>query len=283
MIRVAILDMYLGKPNEGMRCIKMLVNNFFKIEGLEGHFDVYDVRQKNEVPAIDDYDIFISTGGPGNPLPEGHDWESKYFHFLEEILKNNKKFHKNGRGQLKHLFLICHSFQMASYHLGFGLVCKRFSTSFGVMPIHRMNEAIDEPLFDGLPEPFYAVDSRDYQLIQPNWKKINDFGAKVLCLEKVRPHIPLERAIMAIRFSDEVFGTQFHPEADAEGMLHYFQQEERMMAVIKEYGIEKYESMIDHLDDEDKIMLTESIIIPKFLKNAAEQILSKRKELMSSN
>ena len=130
---------------------------------------------------------------------------------------------------------------------------------------------------NNLGDPFvdstYAVDSRDYQLIQPNWQKINDFGAKVLCLEKIRPYVPLERAIMAIRFSDEVFGTQFHPEADSEGMMHNFKQEEKMLAVIKEYGSEKYEEMIDRLDDPDKIMLTEAVIIPTFLRKAAENIL----------
>lgn len=281
MLKIAILDLYNGKPNEGMRCIKMLVNDFFKIEGLDGNFEIFDVRQKNEIPSIHDFDIFISSGGPGNPLPEGHDWEPKYYSFLDSVFKNNTHFHKTGKGKLKHLFLICHSFQMASYHLGFGFVCKRRSTSFGVMPIHRIDENYDEPLFEGLPEPFFAVDSRDYQLIQPNWHKIQHFGAKVLCLEKERPHVPLERAIMAIRFSDEVFGTQFHPEADAEGMLHYFQQEDKMLAVIKEYGAEKYESMIDHLEDEDKIMLTESVIIPKFLKRAAEQVLSTKPMLVS--
>jgi hypothetical protein len=96
----------------------------------------------------------------------------------------------------------------------------------------------------------------------------------VLCLEKIREYIPLERAIMAIRFSEEVFGTQFHPEADSEGMLSYFKQEEKMIAVISEHGSDKYEQMIDHLYDPDKIMLTESIIIPMFLNHAAEQILA---------
>jgi GMP synthase-like glutamine amidotransferase len=49
-------------------------------------------------------------------------------------------------------------------------------------------------------------------------------GVTILRLEKERPHVNLERAIMAIRFSKEVFGTQFHPEADGEGMLRYLQK-----------------------------------------------------------
>ena len=268
-MNIAILDMYNGKANEGMRCIKMLCGEFLAQEDIEGHYDIFDVRQKNDLPSLEVYDVFISTGGPGNPLPEGHAWEEKYNQFIDQIFAHNQT-----SDQKKYLFLICHSFQVVSNYLAFGEVSKRRKTSFGVMPMHRTEEGTEEFLFEKLPDIFYAVDSRDYQLLQPNWSKINGFGAKILCMEKIREHIPLERAVMAIRFSDEVFGTQFHPEADSEGMTRYFKQEEKRMAVISEYGVEKYEEMIDRLDDPDKIMLTEAVIIPSFLNHAAEQILA---------
>lgn len=268
-MNIAILDMYNGRANEGMRCIKMLCERFLAQDGMNGHYEIFDVRHKNEIPEIKNFNIFISTGGPGNPLPEGHDWEASFNHFIDQIFLHNQQSEEK-----KYLFLICHSFQIVSHYLQLGEVCKRRSTSFGVMPIHRTDDGAEEFLFEKLPDIFYAVDSRDYQLIQPNWSKIHDFGAKLLCLEKIREHIPLERAIMAIRFSDEVFGTQFHPEADSEGMMRYFKQEEKMIAVISEYGVEKYEEMIDRLDDPDKIMLTEAVIIPTFLNHAAEQILA---------
>lgn len=266
-LRIAILDMYNGHQNEGMRCIKMLVGQFLSQEGIKGNYDIFDVRKENQIPDLS-YDIYISSGGPGNPLREGHAWEAPYYQFIESVFDYNNK-----NEEKKYLFLICHSFQMVSHHLGFGEVTKRRSTSFGVMPIHKEFDGDSEPLFAELPDPFYAVDSRDYQLIQPNWQKINRFGAKLLCLEKIRPHVDLERAIMAIRFSDEVFGTQFHPEADSEGMSRYFKTEEKKKAVIDNYGEEKYYEMIDRLDDPDKIMLTESVIIPTFLRKAAENLL----------
>lgn len=268
-IKIAILDMYDGRPNEGMRCIKMLCGEFLSSDGFKGNYDIFDVRQKSEIPKIENYDIFISTGGPGNPLPEGHDWEQKYYDFIDHIFLYNQNSETK-----KYLFLICHSFQIASHHLKLGEVCKRRSTSFGIMPIHRTEDGETEPFFNKLPEVFYAVDSRDYQLIQPNDENINKMGAKILCLEKIREYVPLERAIMAIRYSDEIFGTQFHPEADAEGMMRYFKQEEKMIAIISEHGVEKYEEMIDRLDDPDKIMLTESVVIPSFLNYAAEQIFA---------
>ena len=120
----------------------------------------------------------------------------------------------------------------------------------------------------GLDDPFWAVDSRDFQVIQPNQKVLDHMGAKVMCIEKYRPHVALERAVMAIRFSKEIFGTQFHPEADAEGMLRYFMRDDKKQAIIKNHGEQKYYDMIAHLNDPDKIMLTEHTILPTFLKEA---------------
>ncbi|MFT5886094.1 MAG: homoserine O-succinyltransferase [Arcticibacterium sp.] len=268
-IKIAILDLYDGYPNEGMRCIKMLLGQFMAKEGIKGNYDIFDVLGASALPEINTYDIFISTGGPGSPLIAGLEWENRYFNFVDSILNHNRV-----NAEKKHLFMICHSFQLMVQRYDLGLVCERKSTSFGVMPVHQTEAAADEILFEGLEDPFWAVDSRDYQVIQPNMEKLEEIGAKVLALEKIRPHIPLERAIMGIRLSDEVVGFQFHPEADAEGMQRYFLQADKKMAVVTEHGEEKFEDMINHLNDPDKILLTESIIIPKFLENALQQILS---------
>jgi homoserine O-succinyltransferase/O-acetyltransferase len=268
-LKVAILDMYNGAPNEGMRCIKTIAGRFLAQDGIVGQYDVFDVRQKNELPDLS-YDIFISSGGPGDPVPCGEDWEKPFFEFLDQIWKYNIAAQKSEK---KHLFLICHSFQMAAYHWNLGRVCKRKSTSFGIFPMSRTNAGVQETLFEDLPLRFYAVDSRDYQLIEPNQAALKKIGAKVLCIEKNRPHVNLERAIMAIRFSEQIFGTQFHPEADSEGMLRYFLKEEKKEAVVKIHGEKKYNDMVASLQDPDKIMLTESVILPSFLNHAAQQIL----------
>jgi hypothetical protein len=93
-------------------------------------------------------------------------------------------------------------------------------------------------------------------------------GAKILAIEKERPHLPYERATMAIQFTPEIFGTQFHPEADADGMYHYLVSEEKKKVVIENYGLEKYEDMLAHLRDPDKIRLTQAKMIPIFLDEA---------------
>jgi homoserine O-succinyltransferase/O-acetyltransferase len=267
-LKIAILDLYNNVPNEGMRCILKLIDEFQVDEGIEMQVSIYNVRANNEIPDLS-YDIYFSSGGPGSPLESAEAWEKPYFEFIDSVFEFNKSEDvKYGESTKKYMFLICHSFQLVARHLGIGKITKRKSTAFGVFPVNQIDKKIKEELFEGLPEPFYVVDSRDYQLVSPNLKRIKELGVTVLRMEKERPHVNLERAIMAIRFTDEIFGTQFHPEADGIGMLKYLSGEEKKQVVIKTHGLEKYNDMIDKLDDPDKILLTESIIIPKFLKKA---------------
>lgn len=256
--------------NQGMRNIKEISEAFRERADEDIEIQVFDVRFKNEIPNIDQFDIFISSGGPGNPHPEGYEWEKPYADFLNGIWEHNRNHeHK------KFLFLICHSFQIASIHWKLGNICRRKSYSFGVMPIHKTEEGKKEYLFEKLPDPFYAVDSRAFQFIEPNEKRFEELGMKIMALEKVRPHIHLERAVMAIRFSDEIFGTQFHPEANPEGFLKNLEDEKNRQAMIDSFGMEKYLETIDRMDDPDKILLTQSQILPRFLKHALEKILQK--------
>ena len=260
--RIAILDMYNNFPNEGMRCIYQLLRRAAQDNQVEFSIDIFNVRAKNEIPTLD-YDIYISSGGPGSPLPSGEPWEPLYFNFIDKLFAHNQQ-----AACKKHLLLICHSFQLVSRYLELGEVSKRKSTSFGVLAVHLTAAGQHDPIFAELPEPFFAVDSRDYQLTDLLPERLLALGIGVLCLEKERPHIPLARAVMALRFSPEVVGTQFHPEADGEGMLRYMLTDERKQQVITAYGEEKYHEMVRLLADPDTIELTESIIVPTFLRRA---------------
>lgn len=267
-IRIALLDMNNNNVNQGFRNIREISEAFQQSSEENVSIQIFDVRYKNEIPNIEDFDIFISSGGPGNPHREGLEWEDKFAGFLNSVFEHNK-----GNDRKKYLFLICHSFQLASIHWELGTINKRKSYSFGVMPIHKTEEGEKEFLFKNLPEPFYAVDSRAFQFIEPDHDRFEELGMKIVAIEKFRPHINLERAIMAIRFSEEIFGTQFHPEANSEGMIENLKDEKNKNAMIENYGMEKYLETVDRMDDEDKIMLTQAQILPIFLQSAKENIL----------
>jgi len=269
-ISIAILDLNEGQENQGMRCIRDITRKWGEVNDYDITVKEFDVRVKNEVPATD-FDVYISSGGPGSPLEsEGSEWEKHYFKWLREIEKWNND---ESNFQKKHVFFICHSFQLACRHYNIANVSRRNSTSFGVFPIHLMHEGSEEIVFEGLKNPFYAVDSRDFQVISPNHNKIHQMGGKILALEKERPHVPLERAIMAVRFNDYFIGTQFHPEADPCGMTLHLLKEEKKKIVIENHGEPKWKSMIDQLNDPDKILLTYSHVLPNFLNHAVNNFV----------
>lgn len=268
VVKVAVLDLYEGAQNQGMRCIRDILISWAEQNDLLLYAKEYDVRLKNELPDTS-YDIYISSGGPGDPLTSRYeDWDIAWCRWLDMMHRWNENPDTPVK---KHIFFICHSFQLASRFFNAGVVCKRKSTSFGVFPVHMLDSGKGERVFDGLKDPFYAVDSRDYQVIQPHHALLHEMGASILCIEKSRPHVPYERAVMAIRFNEYMIGTQFHPEADAEGMSMYLQREDKRKTVIDNHGEDKWLSMLNNLNDPDKIRRTYSHILPNFLNQAIEQ------------
>ena len=269
-IKIAILDMYDGEPNQGMRCIIDIINRFNQIVT----FKIFDVRGKSELPDIKKFDIYISTGGPGNPLVGDGNWDLKYYDFIDQLtewnLENNVK---------KHVLFICHSFQMACKHFGLAEITKRKDTSFGVMKIHKTAESANDPIYEGLSDPFYAVDSRDYQVVQPKLSMFKKKGAKIISLEKIRDHVQYERAIMAVRFSDYFVGTQFHPEADPISFIANLKNPVAREKIIKMKGKTKFRDMLEDLLDEDKIYKTNETLIPNFLRFAINDLMVTKKIL----
>lgn len=262
-INLAILDMYDGEPNQGMRCIHDILSRFSE----EISYREFDVRGKAEIPDIRNFDLFISSGGPGNPCEGDGNWDMLYNDFLDQIMIWNMN-----HSQKKHLLLICHSFQMACKHFGLAQITKRKSTSFGVMTVHKSPEGLQDPLFVNLENPFWAVDSRDYQVLQPDKRKFKSIGAKIIALEKIRNHVEYERAIMAIRFSEEIVGTQFHPEADAVSFLEHLKKPMVREKIIELKGKAKFRTMLEDLVDENKIYKTNETLIPNFLEQSIRKL-----------
>ncbi len=260
-VKVAILDLYDNHPNQGMRCIKEIVDEF-KLP-----YNIYDVRAKREIPDLG-YDIYISSGGPGDPLVGDGNWEKKYFALIDAIHAHNDI----AGSKKKYVFFICHSFQMVMHHFGLAEITKRKSPSFGVLPVHKTHEGLHEEILQNLQEPFYIVDSRDYQIVQPKRDKMHKMGASILCIEKERHHVPLERAIMCVRFNHYFIGTQFHPEADVQGMIQHYKNPDKVKQTIAAYGDAKYHTMIEGLNDPEKIKKTHSEILPGFIKHCLREL-----------
>jgi homoserine O-succinyltransferase/O-acetyltransferase len=255
-IKIAVLDMYDGTPNLGMRCLHNIIQVWGNEKGLEVELNIYNTRGKSEIPN-DSYDVYLCSGGPGSPIDSATaQWDIQYTRWLEHIYSIHKP-----------VFLICHSFQIACRHFNLGKVCLRKSRQIGILPVHAL---IEDELFNGLEDTFYAMESRSYQIIEPNDEKINLMNAKIIALEKMRPTVPLERAIMGIKFSEKMYGVQFHPEADLRELVVYFNEPSTKQKIIDEFGIEKWERIMNHLDETSPIHYTYTHFIPNFLDKAIQ-------------
>jgi hypothetical protein len=93
--------------------------------------------------------------------------------------------------------------------------------------------------------------------------------------------VQYERAIMGIRFSNEIVGLQFHPEADPISFLAHMKNRAFREKIIAMKGRVKFLKMLEYLVEEDKIYLTNETIIPNFLRIAINDLL-KHKKILSN-
>lgn len=277
-IKIATIDLYNNEPNEGMRCIRDIVretSEFYlnKVSSASDHkvqiqYDVFDTRYKGDIPNLE-YDIFISSGGPGSPFEgEGTKWEKDYFNLVDKIWS----FNQTNDEKKKYIFFICHSFQMMARFFQIGEVDQRFLKSFGVKQFTKTDEGSNDLILSELTNPLYAADIRQWQVVNPDYSHLNELGAKILSWEVPEEENKDNPALGAVRISNEIVGTQFHPEADPESMLYHFRQQERKDYIVNRYGEQTYHEMIARLEDPLKIKLTRKTVLPSFLHNAINEL-----------
>lgn len=151
-------------------------------------------------------------------------------------------------------------------------IVKRERRAFGIFPIYKTESGLSDPLLCNLANPFYAADFREWQVLNPDSEVLDKTGAEILAIERERPDFPENRALMAIRISDEIVGTQFHPEADPSSMIYHFRQPERKQQVINEFNENAYYEMLQHLEEPDNIIRTKNCILPGFLVSAIDSM-----------
>ena len=267
-IKAAIIDLYDDYPNQAIASFKHILDTYAQANNLNISHEVFDLRGKNEVPGID-FDVYLSSGGPGSPVDsEGSEWENKYWQLIDAIDAHNKSALHNK----KHVLFICHSFQLMCRRHGLGDVNPRTSESYGIVPTIPTEAATAEPLLNGLGNPFYVFDSREWQVVNLNMQRIEEIGATIIAIEQEReePHLP--RALMAIRFNPYFFATQFHPEVNPTAMKQRLLLDEHKADMVAEYGEEKYHEIFTDLHNDDKILPTYNTIIPRFLHHALYNI-----------
>jgi hypothetical protein len=160
-----------------------------------------------------------------------------------------------------------------SRYFKFAEVTPRPKRSFGILPIQRTESGSIDPILKQLSNPFYAADFRQFQVVNPNLERLKELNASILAMEILPDNEKITPALMAVRISDEIVGTQFHPEADPESMMYHFKQPERKKQVTERYGEAMYYVMISHIEQPEKIKLTRKTVLPSFIDNAIQSLI----------
>lgn len=271
--RIAVLDLNRGIANEGMRSIRTLLSTAESSDGRVVEVDVFDVRLGSAVPGLD-YDAYISSGGPGSPFSgEGADWEKLYFEWMRGLWD----LRQASPGKAGSALFICHSFQLMCRAFELAKITRRRRPAFGIYDVALTGAGMQDPLFHGLHAKIHAADFRKWQAVRPDRKRIRELGGRILALEKERPHVDLERAVMGIRLGVDdasgdsrpgFVGVQFHPEADPVGMRRHFNRPDKRDVVVDEYGEARFERLLGALDDPDFLIRTYRAVIPRFVERA---------------
>ncbi|WP_255563618.1 glutamine amidotransferase-related protein [Mucilaginibacter rivuli] len=260
-IKAAIIDLYDDYPNQAISSFQHILKTFGDANGINIKADVFDLRGKNEAPGLD-FDVYLSSGGPGSPIDsEGSEWETKYWKLVDDIDAHNQSEASNK----KHVFFVCHSFQLLCRRYKLGDVNQRTSESYGIMSTIKTEAGKADDVFNGLADNYYIFDSREWQVVNPDMQRFKEIGATLLTIERERTNPTNPRALMAIRFNPYFIATQYHPEVDPVDMKERMLTDDYKNHMIEEYGIEKYNEILGNLNQPDKLLLTYNTIIPRFL------------------
>lgn len=201
MKRIALISMYEGDPAPGFFALEAMAKEHGKL------VTTVDVRLGEALPALDDFDVLLSSGGPGDPTELGT-WGKAYIDLIEAIRVYNIAHPETP----KRAFLVCHSFQILSYAWGIGTVSKRSAALWGIHPQHV--QAVYEPVLQNVfpLTDFYALESRFYQVMptQDYDMKCHDKGIVISACDD-------NGAMTAWQTRDgHIAATQFHPEGEKE-------------------------------------------------------------------
>lgn len=244
-IKIALLDLYNGQPNERIQSFTNIINQYAQRKGLTIAVTSFSVRNKNEMPDLH-FDAYIASGGPGDPLEsEGSVWEGKFFGLFEQLERHNA----TAGTVKKHSLLVCHSFQLMCRQRGLGEVNRRYQPSYGMVPVTLTKAGCKDSFLNGMRKLPYVFDSRYWQVINADDQRLAQCGAQILALEDTFANEGHPMALMAVRFNAYCVGTQFHPEADLWNMRrklrsHSFDLKQQ---IVNEHGVAAYDKLRDAL------------------------------------
>jgi para-aminobenzoate synthetase component 2 len=111
---------------------------------------------------------------------------------------------------------------------------------------------------------FRGIETETQVGLYHSWK-IN-LGVDSLFLETAHSE---NKVLMSMEHQSlPLYGVQFHPEADLKELVVFFNEDSTKQLILNEFGIEKWERIMNHLDETSPIHYTYTHFIPNFLDKA---------------
>lgn len=195
MPKAIILDMYNGQTGRGIPAIQAALaqSGFHDVLTI----DVRAMQAGQTLPAPHEADLWVSSGGPGDPADCGT-WGAAYGAWLDALMAHNQQ----NPTQLVRAWLICHSFQVASVYWQLGTPQARPQGLLkGVYPQQNLQGLVVAQTWE----------SRYYGIY--GWQNTN-FTTKQL--EFLSCDHPQEALTAWASLDGAVMATQYHPEIDPE-------------------------------------------------------------------
>ena len=265
-LRLCLIDMNAGHPNQAIRCFKLILERFVAAvqqanPGLDASLAHVQPRNLGELPPPD-CDLYLSSGGPGSPF-DGYDdpWCTGFRRFADRIVD----------GRLAHgaatpgLLVVCHSFELAVLHFGVAQMTPRPERKFGVMPVYMTEPGARGPLLAPFGDRLFAWEHRSWQAVGLDAGRLAALGGELWAVETREVAKYKGDGLLAFRFAPGVEGTQFHPEADRAGAVAWIERPEMAQAVVEAFGDVTYRRMLKTLDDPMRLARTWALLIPGWL------------------
>ena len=265
MLRLCLVDMNNGHVNQAMRCFRVLVDSFFSMvkatnPELLTELVVVQPRNLKEMPPAD-CDLYLSSGGPDSPYDhDGEPWLSDLFGFYDGVVEANLK----GKADAPSLFGVCYTFELLVRHFQVCAMVPRASRKFGVMPAYTTDVGFTHPLTAPFGDRLFSFEHRTWEAIDLDETRLAALGGSLLARES-RDGESKGKGILALDLAPGIECTQFHPEADRQGVIVWVSKREQAQAFVDTYGLVTYDRMLRTLDNPERIAKTFTLLVPGWL------------------
>lgn len=276
-LRLSLVDMNNGVPNEAVRCFRRLLEGFSaRVRAANPRLTVLlehvQPRNLGELPDSR-ADLILSSGGPGSPH-DGWDepWCTGYRHFLDRVVAAAAQ----NPSSAPQAFVVCHSFEIAIQHFGFAEMARRADLKFAIFPAYLTSEGERTEYLQPFAERLFVWEHRRFQAVGLDASRLRQQQGAVLARESRPGQADKGEALLALRFGPGLEGTQFHPEADRPGVLAWIHRPEHTAALRDAYGNSLLERMMKTLDDPTRLARTFALLIPGWLASRFNRLAGSR-------